>query len=105
VELIGLELQPVDKAYFSDIRVTNISKSFTHKTAAETSWRRYRTKLRHCHPMYKMQETAWAAVLDPAGRAYSAPPYLLADRECAGCPLPKNPTPLSAFQALSVPAP
>jgi len=36
-----------------DIRVTNISKSFTYKMAAETSWHRYGTKLRHCHPMYK----------------------------------------------------
>ena len=26
------------QAYFSDIRVTNISKSFTYKTVAETSW-------------------------------------------------------------------
>jgi len=33
----------------SDIRVTNISKSFTHKMAAETNWHRYGTKLRHCH--------------------------------------------------------
>ena len=34
----------------SDIRATNLSKSFTHKMAAETSWHRYGTKLRHCHP-------------------------------------------------------
>ena len=39
-------------AYLSDIRVTNISKSFTHKMAAKTSWHRYGTKLRHCHRMY-----------------------------------------------------
>ena len=37
----------------SDIRVTNISKSFTRKMAAETSWHRYETKLRHCHPTYR----------------------------------------------------
>jgi len=45
--------QPADKAYLNDIRLTNISKSFTHKMAAETSWHRYGTKLRHCHPMYR----------------------------------------------------
>ena len=44
--------QPADKAYLNDIKVTNISKSFTHKMAAETSWHRYGTKLRHCHSMY-----------------------------------------------------
>ena len=37
--------------YLSDIRITNISKSFTHRMAAETSWHRYGTKLRHCLPM------------------------------------------------------
>jgi len=37
----------------SDGRVTNISKHFTHKMAAKTSWHRYGTKLRHCHTMYK----------------------------------------------------
>jgi len=40
------------KAYFGDRTVTNISKSFTHKMAAKTSWHRYGPKLRHCHPMY-----------------------------------------------------
>jgi len=44
--------QPADKAYLNDIRVTNMSKSFSHKMAAETSWHRYGTKLRHCHPVY-----------------------------------------------------
>ena len=39
------------KAKLSDTRVTNISKGFTHKTAAITSWHRYGTKLRHCHTM------------------------------------------------------
>ena len=29
---------PHGKACLSDIRVTNISKSFTHKMAAKTSW-------------------------------------------------------------------
>ena len=32
------------------IAVTNISKSFTYKMAAKTSWHRYGTKLRHYHP-------------------------------------------------------
>ena len=44
--------QPTDKAYISDITVTDISKSFTHKMAANTSWHRYRTTLRHCHLTY-----------------------------------------------------
>jgi len=42
------------KAYLSDITVTNISESFTHKMAAKTSWHRYGTKLRHCHHMYTL---------------------------------------------------
>jgi len=33
--------------------VTNLSQRFTHKMAAKTSWYRYGTKLRHCHPIYK----------------------------------------------------
>ena len=37
-----------------DIRVTNISKSFTYKMAAETSWHRQGTILRHCHPTYTL---------------------------------------------------
>ena len=41
-----------EKAYLSDNRVTNISKSFTHKMAVKTSWHRYGTKLSHCRPMY-----------------------------------------------------
>jgi len=41
--------QPTDKGYLSDIRVTNISKSFAHKMAAKTSWHRYGTKLCHYH--------------------------------------------------------
>jgi len=41
-------------AYLSHITVANISESFTHKMAAKTSWRRYGTKLRHCHPMYSV---------------------------------------------------
>jgi len=39
------------------IRVTNIQKSFTHKMAAETSWHRYITKFRHCHPVYRKPVT------------------------------------------------
>jgi len=41
-----------NKVYLSDIRVTNISKSFAHKMAAKASRHRYGTKLRHGHPMY-----------------------------------------------------
>jgi len=33
--------------------MTNISKSSTYKMAAKTSWHRYGTKLRHCHPVYR----------------------------------------------------
>ena len=40
------------KAYLSAITATNIYKSFTYKMAAEISWHRYGTKLRHCHLMY-----------------------------------------------------
>jgi len=43
---------PTDKAYLIDITVANISRSLTHKMAPRTSWQRYETKLRHCHPMY-----------------------------------------------------
>ena len=39
------------KRILSEMRVTIISESFTHKMAAKTSWRRYGTKLRHCYPM------------------------------------------------------
>jgi len=39
------------------IRVTNSSKSFTHKMAPETSWHRYGTKLRHCRPVYTVPWT------------------------------------------------
>ena len=42
----------VNKVYSSGITVTNIYESFTHKMATKTSWHRYGTKLRHCHPMY-----------------------------------------------------
>jgi len=44
--------QPADEVYLSDIRVTNVSKNSAHMMAAETSWHRYETKLRHHHPMY-----------------------------------------------------
>jgi len=40
------------KMYLCDITVANISESFTHKMAAKTSWHRYESKLRHCHPVY-----------------------------------------------------
>jgi len=41
--------QLTNKAYSSNISVTDIYKSFTHKIAAKTDWRRYGTKLRHRH--------------------------------------------------------
>jgi len=41
----------------------------------------------------------------PAGRAYSAPQEPLADREEAGCPLPKNPIPAFGFLGLTCPHP
>jgi len=41
-----------NKAYLSGITVRNIYESLTHKMAAETSWHRYGTKLRYCHPMH-----------------------------------------------------
>ena len=40
--------------HLSDIKVTDIFQSFTYKMAAKINWHRYRTKLRHCHPMYKL---------------------------------------------------
>ena len=57
IQSIGLRKYPYEhqlanKAYLSDITVANISESFTHKTAAKTSWHRYESKLRHCHSMY-----------------------------------------------------
>ena len=42
------------KRIYVTCRVTNISKSFTHKMAAKTSWHRYGTELRHCHLMYNV---------------------------------------------------
>jgi len=30
--------------------------SFAYKMAAKTSWHRFGTKLRHCHPMYKIYQ-------------------------------------------------
>jgi len=61
-----------NKACLSDIRVTNISKSFTHKMAAKTSWRRYGTKLRHCHPVYRLLVSYGVYALDNISRAKSA---------------------------------
>jgi len=40
------------KRILISITLKNISKSFTYKMAAKTSWHRYGTKLRHCNPMY-----------------------------------------------------
>jgi len=33
------------------------SKRFTYKMAAKTSWHRYGTKLRHCHPIYLLSNS------------------------------------------------
>ena len=44
---------PNNKAYLSDITVTNISQLYS-QDGAKTSWRRYGTKLRHCHPVYRV---------------------------------------------------
>jgi len=49
-ENVHMSINLPTKRILSDIRVTNISKSFTHKMAAETSWLRCGTKLGHCHP-------------------------------------------------------
>ena len=45
-----------NKVYVSAVTVTNISRSFTYKMAAEMNWHRprYGTKLRHCHRMYSI---------------------------------------------------
>ena len=50
-----------NKAYKnkSDVTVTDISETFTHKMVAKTSWHRYETKLRHCRPMYKTVLDRW----------------------------------------------
>ena len=40
------------KAYLCHNTVADISKSFAYNMAAKTSWHRYKTNLRHCHPMY-----------------------------------------------------
>jgi len=62
-----------------DSRVTNISKSFTHKMAAKTSWHRYGTKLRHCHPMYMVTVSGYTVRVigrdikqccDPSGQVF-----------------------------------
>jgi len=52
-QLVEENVHMIINPYLSDIRVTNIYKSFTHKMAAGTSWHRYGTKLRHCRPMYR----------------------------------------------------
>jgi len=55
--------------------------------------------------IWRLQNARNRSAPDPAERAYSAPSDPLADGEGAGCPLPKIPTPLSAFQASPVPTP
>ena len=57
-EMSAYDHYPTDKAYSSDSRVTNISKSFTRKMAAKTSWHRYETKLRHCHHMHGLDTSS-----------------------------------------------
>ena len=49
----------INKAYLGDITATNIYKSSTHKMAAKTGWHRYRTKLRHCHPVWVWDRERW----------------------------------------------
>jgi len=55
--------------YLSDSKVTNISKSFTHKMAEKTNWRIYGTKLRHCYPVYSSSwlrcTSIWCICLSP----------------------------------------
>ena len=41
-----------NKAHLSAITVANNYQSFYLQDGGETSWHRYGTKLRHCHPMY-----------------------------------------------------
>jgi len=66
IEWVCLTKRPYDhwltnKACFSAITVTNISESFTHKMAAKTSWHRYGTKLRHCHPIVSYEANLYVA--------------------------------------------
>jgi len=51
--------------------VTNISKSYTYKTAAKINWHRYGTKLRHCHPMYSPRTVATTSAV-PATKPEAA---------------------------------
>ena len=69
------------------MRVTNISKSFTHKMAVITNWHRYGTKLRHCHPVYTSRSSLQHGIgevvgsfiaknqLDPSSRFDRTPTY------------------------------
>jgi len=43
-----------NKAYLSAITVANICKSFYLQDGGKINWRRYGTKLRHCHPVYTL---------------------------------------------------
>ena len=43
-----------DKAYLNAITVTNISRGFYRQDGVKISRHRYGTKLRHCHPVYKL---------------------------------------------------
>ena len=42
------------QSILNDSTLTNTCQSFTQRMAAKTSWHRYGTKLRHCHPMYTL---------------------------------------------------
>jgi len=61
IDSVSLRKCPYDhwltnKPYLSAITETNIYKIFllSYKMAAIISWRRYRTKLRHGHPVYNL---------------------------------------------------
>ena len=51
------------------ITVTNISKSFTYKMAAKTSWHRYGTKLRHCRLLYMPRPVSISVHVSQVGRS------------------------------------
>jgi len=73
------------KTYLSDSRVTNISKSFTHKMAVKTSWHRYGTKLHHCHTMYSCLANQQLVVIR-GGRKFCWRKQLMCRlRQCKAC--------------------
>ena len=69
IDSVGLRKWPYDhwlikKVYLSDIIVTNISPSFTHKMVTKTSCHRYGTKLRHCHAMYCLSTITYSILTE-----------------------------------------